>query len=125
MDSHLLSEGVGVSILSVEILTADADGDQPRGAVLLESGQKRRLLSAVMGIVLGPDTSQDLHAGVESRGNGLRQGVAVAGGVDSDGIKAVVAWEALDHVHVLLPISLDFARAIGSLSTNVEALVES
>ena len=67
----LLCELLGGDVLTVEIFGTDADGGDPAGAVLLDGGEESLLVTTEVGIVGGPNTNKDLHAGGLGGGDSL------------------------------------------------------
>lgn len=63
--------------MTVQILAADRDADDPAGAVLVHSRLQRRLLRIVVVRVLRPDADEQLRACVQSGRHGIGERVAV------------------------------------------------
>lgn len=84
--SHIVNavgESVRVAVLPVEILAADRDGKNPVLAVSRDGVEQSLLLSLEVVGVLGPDTDENLDAGVLGSRNGVGEGVAVGAGVEA------------------------------------------
>jgi hypothetical protein len=117
----LLGKLLGGDVLAVEIFGTDADGGDPAGAVLLDGVEESLLVATEVGIVGGPNTNKDLHAGGLGGGDSLDEGVAVIGRVKTNSVETLVP--ALDGLEILLPVGLPLAGTISPVGANAETLV--
>jgi hypothetical protein len=76
---------LGVAVLPVQVLTANRDGKNPIFAMSGDGVEQSLLLSFEVVDVFGPDTDEDLGAGVEGGGDGVGEGVAIGAGVEAYG----------------------------------------
>lgn len=116
----LVREGVGVSVLPVEVFAADGDREDPVLAVGGDGVEQGLLLRVEVVVVLGPDADEDLHAGVLRGGHGVGESVAVRAGVQANG--SDVLGEALQLVEGLGPLGGGLAGSVGVVGADVEAL---
>lgn len=100
----LLCKRRGVGVATVQVLAADGNGNHPVRAVCVDGGLEGLLLGIVVGGVLGPDADEELSAGGDGGWDGIGEGVAVRGGVDTDG--GEVAGKILEELEGTLPLSL-------------------
>ena len=121
--SHIIDAGgesVGVAVLPVQIFTADRNGKNPILAMGRDGVEQSLLLSLEVVDIFGPDTDEDLGAGVEGGGNGIGEGVAVRTGVEADGCD--VLRETLQLVECCGPLGGGLAGSIGVVGSNIESL---
>ena len=117
---NAVGKSVGVAVLPVKVLASDRNRKNPIFAMSGDGVEQCLLLSLEVGRVLGPDTNEDLDAGVLGGGNSVGKGVAVGAGVKTD--RGDVLWEALQLVEGGGPLSSSLAGAISVVGTDVEAL---
>jgi len=113
-------ESVRVAILPVQILAANRNGKNPILAMSRDGIQQSLLLSLEVVHILGPDTHEDLGAGVESGGHGIGESVAIGAGVEAD--RCDVLGEALQLVECRGPLGGGLAGSIGVVGSNIESL---
>jgi hypothetical protein len=114
---NAVGKSVGVAVLPVQVLAANSDGNDPILTVGGDGIQQSLLLSLKVVDVFGPDTDQDLGAGVEGGGNGVGESVAVRASVEADGCD--VLGETLQLVEGGGPLGGSLAGSIGVVCTIV------
>jgi hypothetical protein len=120
---HIVDAGgksVGVAVLPVQVLAADGDGNDPIFAVGGDGVEQGLLLGFEVVDIFGPDTDEDLGAGVEGGGHGVGESVAIRARIEADGCN--VLGKALQLVECRGPLGGGLAGSIRVVGGDVETL---
>lgn len=119
----LLGKTSSGSVTAIQILRSNADTAHPASTVLLDGVGEGILLIGVVGVVCGPNASQQLDASILRSWNGIGESVAIAAGVDS--YVAELAGKGFHLVEIVCPVCLVLAGSIWLFASDVETALTS